>query len=121
MIFDVQIIAGSLQVKKDVFVREMLSRDSILRVLINCKTSSDFPNGHPSISEADAENMITIDFKSMSYVNIGDQLEKLLKGLKQKYGGQIRGKITCSGIYRNMYSYELNLNTDDDTVEFSMI
>lgn len=120
MIFDVQIIAGCLRVKKEVFVREMLSRDSSLRTLINSRTSSDFPDGHPAVSEPDGDNMITIDFKSMSYVGIGDRLENLLKELKCRYREKVRGALTCSGIYRNMYSYELNLNTENDTVEYRM-
>ena len=105
MLLENHIVAGSLKIHKSVFTIEMLKAESCLRTLLNWKTADDCREGHPIVSKPDNNGIITIDFNSIHYINIGDQLEKLLNSLKAQYLGKIRGKVTCMGIYRNMFTF----------------
>lgn len=118
MMVELHIVAGSIKIQKSVFAQEMLKADSCLRTLINWKTGGDFEGRHPLISKSAEDDTVTVDFNSMTYVDLAEHIEKLLKSLKSKYKEKIRGRVTCMGIFRNMFSFELDLNSDGDRIDY---
>jgi len=47
MALEFSIVGGYLKIQESVFIREMLIKDSHLRVLLNWKSAKDFVNQHP--------------------------------------------------------------------------
>lgn len=114
---DFNIVGGCLRVQKSVFVKEMLCKNSKLRNLLNRRPDAVSTGKLPVISEPDPENFITIDFTGTDRVNIGESPADILKELKMKYTNGIKGKVACKGI---LYTFDIDLNSDGDNIEFIM-
>ncbi len=113
------IVGGFLKIYKKAFVKEMLIKDGLLRTLLNCTFHGDFKKSHPALSDPDENNFITIDFSSITNVNIGDPYNGLLEELKSKYRDKIKGILACRGMY-GLYTFEIDLNSDDDKIKYSL-
>ena len=116
------IVGGYIKLDKKVFVQEMLSKDSRLRILLNYKAATDFASIHPTISQPDENNVLTIDFCNGTYACLGETPKELLAALKLKYGGKLRGKVACRGEYSmfgGIFSFEIDLDSDSKDVLFS--
>lgn len=111
------IVGGYLKISKKVFILEMLRKDSRLRSLLNWKSSADFSIRHPGISEPDPEDMITVNFSNTPNVAVGESPKEILGELKAKYKEKIKGKVALRGW---MYTFELDLNSDNDMIEYVM-
>lgn len=115
------IVGGYIKMNKDVFIKEMLIKDSILRQLLNWKGTADFRQKHPMVSEPDPDGIITINFSSTNSVSIGEDPRDFLKGLKARYREKIKGWVSCRGSYElfgGTYFIKMELNSDDDKVEY---
>lgn len=123
MILEFYIIGGHLKISKKVFIKEMLSKESRLRALLNWKSADDFKSKHPMVNEPDRDDFITINFSSESTVSIGESPEQILKELKAKYRENIKGYIGGRGEYKtfNMtFFFQIDLNSDDDKIGYTM-
>jgi hypothetical protein len=112
MVLEFSIVGGRMKVHKTAFIQEMLGKESLLKVLMNSTTGR-----HPGVCEPDADNFITVDFSGSLPVSIGDEPSDILKKLKAKYRGKIKGKLICKG---TLFTFEIDLNSDDDKIEFIM-
>jgi hypothetical protein len=111
------IVGGYLKVQKSVFVKEMLSADSRIKVLLNRKASGGFSEKHPGVVAGEQENIVVIDFTDTERIDIGESPEEVLGYLKSKYRDKVRGVVTCRG---SMYCFEIDLNSDNDKIEYIM-
>jgi hypothetical protein len=119
MILEFYIIGGYLKISKKIFIKEMLSRESRLRSLLNWKSEGDFKNSHPEVNEPDMNDFITIRFGSESTVSIGESPEEILKELKARYREKIKGFIGGRGEYKTLnmsFFFQIDLNSDDDKI-----
>ncbi|MCX7922990.1 MAG: hypothetical protein N3B21_13405 [Clostridia bacterium] len=119
MLPEYYIVGGYIKIQRNIFVREMLGKDSRLRALLNWGTTKDFAKKHPLVDEAGQDDTITINFSSDANVNIGESPKEILEELKAKYSKNIKGKVSCRGSYWNTVSFfEVDLNSDDDKIEY---
>jgi hypothetical protein len=118
MAYDYFITGGYLKVQKKVFVQEMLSKDSRLRALLNWKSTSDFLSIHPEVGKPDNDDIITINFSNRSYVSVGESPKDFLGDLKARYREKVKGRIACRGSYVGVYTFEIDLNSDDGNIEY---
>lgn len=115
-----EIAGGYIKIHKKIFIQEMLSKNSPLRSLLNWRSTADFTSGHPMVGEPDTDDIITINFSNMSYVNIGESPREILGTLKAKYMEKIKGRITCIGKNLGIYAtFEIDLNSDDGKINFN--
>ena len=119
MILEFFIIGGHIKISKKVFIREMLSKESKLRTLLNWKTTADFKSKHPMVSEPDRDGFITINFNSELTVSIGGSPEQILKELKAKHREKIKGYISGRGEYKTfntIFFFQIALNSDSNEI-----
>ncbi|MCX7711276.1 MAG: hypothetical protein N2484_15665 [Clostridia bacterium] len=120
MVFEYSIVGGILKIHKSVFVQEMLVKDSKLRVLLNWKTMKDLAGKHPLIGGQSNEDIITVDFSHMT-VDTQESPKDILNDLKIKYREKIKGKIafrTVYGMFGGVFSYEVDLNSEDGEIKY---
>lgn len=123
MVVETSIVGGYLKIQKSVFVREMLSKESRLRALLNWRASKDFADRHPEISEPDEDNVITVRFDSEASVDIGESPKEFLGDLKAKHKEKIKGKLACRTVYAafgGIFNFEIDLNFDGDKIDYIM-
>ena len=121
MILEYYIVGGVIKIKKNVFTREMLCKDSLIRTLLSWRGTRDFAFKHPSVSEPDEDQMITIHFSLEAEVHITDSPKEILSALKAKLKNDIRGKVACRteyAMFGGIFTYEIDLNSKDDQVEY---
>jgi hypothetical protein len=121
MVLEYTIVGGCLKIQKNVFIQEMLSKDSKLRSLLNWKTTGDFSIRHPLVSEPDGDNIISINFDSDSGVTTGEPPKELLSTLKAKYRDKIKGRVACRVVYSafgGIFTYQVDLNSDSAEAEY---
>lgn len=112
------IIGGYLKIEKKAFIQEMLSKDSLLRRILNWGATKAFTDGHPNISEPDENGFITIDFNYTVHVKVEGSAEEMLGKLKAKHLEKVKGRVTCRGIIvYTMFDFMVDLNSDDDKVQ----
>jgi len=117
------IIGGYIKVPKSVFIQEMLSKDSILRILLSWKNTSDFKNKHPMVGEPDDGDVVTINFTSSPGASLFESPKVVLGDLKAKYREKVKGKVSCTGTYSQygpLFLFEIDLNSDGDNIEYIM-
>lgn len=111
------IVGGYLKIQKSVFVKEMLGSDSRIKKLLNWEASGGFVKKHPGVAVSEQENVVVVDFTGTEKIDIGESPEEVLGHLKAKYREKIKGIVTCRG---SMYSFEVDLNSDDDKIGYIM-
>lgn len=117
MAFEFSIVGGQLRVEKSVFTQEMLFSSSLLKVLLGRQPGANISAGRPVVSLHDDDGYITINYTSGSHISLGQSPGDILKELKSKYAGGIRGRVTCKG---SMYTFEVDVDNDCDKVQFVM-
>lgn len=123
MVLEYSIVGGCLKLQKSIFIQEMLSKDSQLRTLLNWKTTKDFSVKHPFVGEPDKDNFVSINFDSDSMVHITESPKELLRGLKTKYKGKIKGRIACRAEYSmfgGIFTFEIDLDSEDEEINYIM-
>lgn len=123
MLLEFSIVGGYIKIPKSIFIREMLSRDSRLRTLLNWGTTKGFTLRHPMISEPEIGDIITINFSGASSVVIGESPKDILGELKAKYKEKIEGKVSCRVIYETFgttFFFDIDLNSNRDKIEYIM-
>jgi hypothetical protein len=121
MVLEFFIIGGYITVPKDIFVKEMLNKDSAIRPLLKWKSTADFKGSHPIIDENTNEGMITIDFTNIESVSIGEDPKEILGKLKSRYREKVKGRVVCNVKYEMMsgiFTVKFDLNSDTDQIEY---
>jgi hypothetical protein len=121
MVLEFFIIGGYITIPKDIFVKEMLNKDSVIRPLMKWKNTSDFKGRHPIINENTEDGTITIDFTLGDKVSIGEDPKELLGKLKSRYREKVRGRVVCNISYEMMsglYTVKFDLNSDTEQIEY---
>ncbi len=124
MILEYSIVGGYMQIQKNVFIQEMLGKDSLLRSLLNWKSTKDFSVKHPNVGEPKDDNIITVKFDSETIVNLNESPKELLGALKAKYKEKIKGKVACRSVYGmfgGIFTFEVDLNSDNGEIDYSGI
>ena len=117
MAFEFKIVGGQLRVEKGIFAQEMLFSSSLLKTLLGRQPGAYASAGQPGVSLQDKDDYITINYSGGSQISLGQSPSEILKELKTKYTGGLRGRVTCKG---SMYTFELDLDNDDDQTTFLM-
>jgi hypothetical protein len=115
------VVGGNISMDKDIFIKEMLFKDSLLRQILNWRGTGDFKGNHPMVGKPDENGRITINFSSTNCVSVGQDPRDFLSKLKQRYREKIKGWVSCRGSYEHfggVYFIRLDLNSDDDIVEY---
>lgn len=115
------IVGGYIKVPRDIFIKEMLIKDSILRSLLKWRSTSDFKGKHPNVSEPMEDGTITISYSSADSVSVGEDVKEFMKRLKSRYKGKVKGWVACTGTYEcygGVYNISVDLNSDDDEVTY---
>jgi len=123
MILEFSIVGGYLKIPKNVLVQEMLGKESLLRSLLNWKTTKAFSDRQPRISQPDKDNIVTIDFSGIPDLNTGENPKEILSALKARHKEKIKGNIACRTVYSmygGIFTYSIDLNSDDEKVEYIM-
>lgn len=123
MVIEFYIVGGYIKIPKNVFIQEMLSKDSLIRSLLNWKGSKDFMIKHPMISEPDNDNIITINYDSESDVSVGESPKEILGSLKARYKDKVKGHVACRAVYSaygGIFTFSVDLNSDDDKIDYKM-
>lgn len=121
MIMEYVIIGGTIKIHKSVFIQEMLSKDSLLRVLLSWKSTRDFTALHPAVENHEEDDMVIIHFNSDCEVNVNDSPKDFFSALKAKYKEKIKGRVNFRAVfsmYGGIFTYEIDLNTDGEEVEY---
>lgn len=121
MILEYTIVGGYLKIQRNVFIQEMLSKESRLRALLNWKTTRDFSIKHPLVGEPDKDNIISINFDSDAGVVTNEPPKELLTSLKAKYREKIKGEVTYRAVYSaygGIFTFRIDLNSDDGEAEY---
>ncbi|MGE5633564.1 MAG: hypothetical protein ACM3TR_21095 [Caulobacteraceae bacterium] len=114
------IAGGYIKMEKKAFLQEMLGKDSCLRQILNCKDSRDFSEGHPNISEADENGMVTIDFNFNVHIELGQSYSELLGKLKSRYRDKMKGKVCCRLMAGySMSNFTIDLDSNDDMLQYA--
>lgn len=117
MTIDFFIAGGVLKIHKTAFAQEMLIQKSLLRLLLNWRSTENLSIRHPSVVDADSGGMITIHFNNTEAVHLGDDPGELLGALKKKYRGKVRGRISCRGY---LSAFTISLDSDDGEIQYIM-
>ena len=115
------VVGGCLKIQKSVFAQEMLRKDSLLRKLLNWRSTTDFAVEHPLVGKPDENGTITVDFSGRVLVCLGDSPKELLGNLKARYKEKIKGNVVCKGEYSmfgGLYIFEIDLNSDDGSMTY---
>ncbi len=107
---------GYLEISKSLFVKEILNPSSMLKRLLNYEIED---NDKKRVIEIDKENntdKVRINFTEGSKVSVGDDYKNLLREMKQRYRGQVKGEITLMGEYYVTFYIRLDLNSDDESI-----
>lgn len=115
MAFEFKIVGGKLKVQKGIFAQEMLFSSSLLKVLLGRQPGACTSAGLPAVSKQDDDDYITINYSGGTQISLGQSPGDILKELKSRYTGGIRGRLTCKG---SMYTFEVDVDNDCDKVEF---
>jgi len=121
MIMKYVIIGGTAKIHKSVFIQEMLSKDSLLRILLSWKNTRDFTTLHPAVKNTDSDNMVIINFDSGSEVNVNESPKDFFSALKKKYKEKIKGRVNFRAdfsMYGGIFTYEIDLNSEGEEVEY---
>jgi hypothetical protein len=111
------IVGGHIKIEKKAFLQEMLGKDSCLRQILNWKSTKDFAEKHPSISEPDENDIVTIDFNYTVHVELGQSATELLSKLKARYGNRVKGRICCRWLATySMSNFVIDLDSEDDKI-----
>jgi len=116
MVVDFSIIGGKLQIKKKVFVREILKPDTIMKKLLNYNLEDSGKVRFLKIDKSRTDTVI-IDFNFADNVSVGEDYQNLLKDLKREYKGDVRGVVTLSFDYYGLHIVKLDLNGGDEEVK----
>ncbi|HPL53920.1 MAG TPA: hypothetical protein PLW11_07240 [Bacillota bacterium] len=107
------IVGGYIKIGKNAFLQEMLGKDSYLRQILNWKSTDDFAEKHPLVSEPDENGIITIDFNFTVHVELGQSASDILSKLKTRYKEKVGGKVCCrwmAGYSMNNFTIDLDSN-----------
>jgi hypothetical protein len=121
MIMEYVIIGGTVKIHKSVFVQEMLSKDSLLRILLSWKNTRDFTAMHPVVDNSEDSEMVIIKFASDCEVNVNDSPRDFFTALKAKYKENIKGTVNFRAVYSmygGIFTYEIDLNSENDEVQY---
>lgn len=121
MMIDFTVVGGNISMSRDIFIKEMLFKDSLLRQLLNWRGTGDFKENHPMVGRPDENGVVTIRFDSTNCVSVGYDPMDFLSKLKQRYREKVKGWVSCRGTYEHFggaYFIKLDLNSDDDKVEY---
>lgn len=121
MLVEASIVGGYIKMHKDVFIQEMLIKDSLVRLLLDWRKTKGFTDRHPFITESDKNNIVTIDFTN-NCVSVGESPKDILGVLKLKYREKIKGRVACKLIYSTfsglLNSFEIDLNSEDGNIDY---
>ena len=99
------------------FLQEMLGKDSCLRQILNWKSTKDFAEKHPVVSEPDENGIVTIDFNYTVHVELGHSATELLSKLKARYEDKVKGRICCRWMAGySMSNFTIDLDSSDDMI-----
>lgn len=121
MFLDYYIIGGNIKIQKSVFIQEMLSKESLLRGLLNWKTTKDFSIKHPMVGEVDENNAVTVNFSSEAAVRVNESPKEMLSALKAKYKEKIKGRVACRieySAFGGIFTYEIDMNSDTEITDY---
>lgn len=106
-----QLSSGYLFMDKKRFVKDILLGKSEIRSLIN---SSEPGFKEPKIEKE--EKHVKIVFDDATDIDLGDEYQEYFKKLKEKYRGDLKGKLAIRVICHATYFSILDLNSEDDKV-----
>lgn len=109
---------GKLYIDKQVLAKELLMNHSTLKPMLKCKDTSKSAK-QPRITKNSQNNMVTIDYKDASDIELDEKFETIFRDLKSKYQHKIKGKITIRINYQGSYHMVIDLDANDDTISFS--
>lgn len=111
MTLQYEIAGGQLILYKTVFAKELLLVNSQMRNLI-------YPTGQnsqkPKVRKEDP--FVRIDFNHGAEVTVNESFYDDFKKLKQKYRGDIKGKVVIRISAITSYYVTLDFNSEDDKV-----
>ncbi len=106
------LIGGNLIIEKKVFTKEMLTKESLLKVFLRAR---DIPNKEGPKIEKEGD-YVRINYNHSSGVDLGENYEEKVKALKGKYRNKVKGKLTFQVNNYSTYHSSLDLNSDSDKV-----
>lgn len=121
MALEFSIVGGYITMPKEIFIKEMLERDSVVKTLLKWRGGAGFREKHPLINEQDEAGVIKINFTGIDYVKLGDDPEQLLKKLKGRYREKIKGWVAVAGTYElmnGMFNMRIDLSSNDVNVSY---
>lgn len=111
MVMDYWITNGTIVMSKTDFTKEILRKDSILRILLGYNAGGRPSLKVPAIKQED-NGVITIDFQLLPETKLMEDPKELLGCLKQRYGEKITGKLTIKSVYttfQQVYYFDVDL------------
>jgi hypothetical protein len=121
MALEFSIVGGYISVTKDIFIKEMLDKDSILRRLLKWKSTASFKEKHPMVIQSEEDGLVTIDFTDIGSVILGDDPKELLDKLKARYKEGVKGWLAILGTYDMMggtFNFKVDLNSKEVKVDY---
>lgn len=101
-------VGGKMKVRAQAAAKEMLLKDSPIRAFILASKSRQ--GKPPKVHKDDTDGCVTIDFTDAEVLLRGTPAEVFMP-LKEKYGEQISGRVTC------VMGYSMMLGTYFTTVD----
>jgi hypothetical protein len=112
------IVGGYIKIEQKAFLQEMLGKDSCLRQILNWRSTKDFAEKHPLVSEPDENGMVTINFNYTVHVDLGQSSTELISKLKSRYRDRVRGRVCCRWLAGySMSNFIIDLDSDDDKIQ----
>jgi hypothetical protein len=111
MLVDYYVTGGKIVIQKTEFAKEMLRKDSVLRILLGYTTGRLPGENAPSI-ERNENGTVTIDYHKVPEIKLNDEPQVLVNSLKQRYGEEISGKLTIRSVYttfQQLYYFTIDL------------
>lgn len=112
MIMEYWITNGVIFISKVDFTKEILRKDSVLRIILGYNAGGGAVLKLPAIKQED-NGIITIDFRLLQEIMLKEDPKELLDLLKRRYGDRISGKLTIKAIYttfHQVYYYDVDLS-----------
>jgi hypothetical protein len=95
MSIEYTVSGGRIEIDKSVYIKEMLSKDGVLRKILRASEVSN-TEIKPKITKNDKSQTVTINFNGSSGVNLGENYRDVFQELKIKYKDKIKGKVVIS-------------------------
>ncbi len=112
MILEYSIVGGYIKLPRNIFIQEMLCKDSTLKSFIKWNSTAELMKHKMYVSQPDEENNVIIRFDTDCNIICSESPRDILSALKNKYQNKIKGKVAYRIYYSTfggIYDFEVDL------------